>query len=283
MASASDGGDLCYLSRQNEPISDATILAVATKTQVHTRDYFAVDYLDVSFDEYDNEYENCMHNRLDTAINIYRQWHNKDRLHNNLHRFSILLEEAQSKYGKFYVTEEPLLSSLCCCVQTRYGKIQTRVKELDLCSVSSISLADGTKSDILLPTEFMDCENTDCNCQWSGYQHVTSPHDQSRKVESHGSTMKEWSERMAEERLSMFKDSIPGTFSQYTRPGNSHRREVSSRTEHTAHPNNLKINIEDTSNEEIISNCSLSRVRKASKYSYHTTEYIYLNVRNDFF
>ena len=80
MATASDGVGLCYLSRENEPISDATILAVAAKTHVHTRDYFAVEYLDVSFDEYDNEYENCMRNRLDTAINIYRQWHNKDRL-----------------------------------------------------------------------------------------------------------------------------------------------------------------------------------------------------------
>ena len=86
--------------------------------------------------------------------------------------------------------------------------------------------------------------------------------------------MKEWSERMAEERLPMFKNSIPGTFSLYTRPGNSHRREVSSRTEHRAHPNNVKIDIEDTSNKEVISNCSLSRVRKANKYSYHTTEYI---------
>ena len=274
MATASDGVGLCYLSRENEPISDATILAVAAKTHVHTRDYFAVEYLDVSFDEYDNEYENCMRNRLDTAINIYRQWHNKDRLHNNLHRFSILLEEAQSKHGRFYVTEEPVLSFLCCCVQTKYGKIQTRVKELDLCSVSSLSLADGTKGDIVLPNEFMDCENTDCNSHGSGYQHVTSLHDQSRRVrESHGSTMKEWSERMAEERLSMFKNSIPGTFSLY-KPGNSHRREVSSRTEHRANPNNVKIDIEDTSNKEVISNCSLSRVRKANKYSYHTTEYI---------
>ena len=261
MASAIDGTGLCYLSRQNEPIPDATILAVAAKTHVHTRDYFTVEYLDVSFEEYDNEYENCMHNRLHTAINIYRQWHNKDRLHNNLHRFSILLEEAQSKYGKFYVTEEPVLSSLCCCVQTRSGKIQTRVKELDLCSVSSISLPHG---DSLLPNEFMGCESTDCNSHGPGYQRVTSLHDQSRVPESNGST----------KRLSMLKNSIPGTFSLYRRPGNSHSGEVWTRTENRANPNNVKADIEDTSNKQITSNSSLSMVRKASKYSYHTAEYI---------
>ena len=263
MASASNGVGLCYLSGLNEPISDGTILAVAFKTHVYARDYFAVEYLDVTFDEYDNELANCRHNSLKTAINIYRQWRNKDRLQNNLHRFSILLEKAQSTYGQFYVTEEPVLSYLCWCVQTRHGKIQTRVKELHLCSVSNISLAGGTEGDGLLHNhEFMHCENTDCNSRGSEYQHTTSLHDQSRRdCECHRSTIEEWSEKLAEERHSEVRNSVPRTFSPYMRPGNSPTREVG------AHPKNSKAYAEDTSNKEIITNGSTSKVPKGTEIS----------------
>ena len=261
MASASNDLGLCYLSGRNEPISDATILAVALKTHVHTRDYFAVEYLDVTFDEYDNEYENCRHNSLDTAINVYRQWQNKDRLQNNLHRFSVLLEEAQSNHGRFCVTEEPVLSSLCCCVQARYGKIQTTVKELNLCSVSSISLVDCIEGDGLLHNhEIMDCENTDNNSHGSRFQHVTSLHDQGRRVcECHRATIKERSEKLAEDRLSMIRNSTPRTFSPYMRPGNSQSRDV------LAHPKNSKA-YADTSNKEIITDSSTSRVKKGTNF-----------------
>ena len=261
MACASNGVGLCYLSGLNEPISDATILAVASKTHMHTRD-FAVEYLGFTFDEYNNEYENCRHHSFDTAINIYRQWQNKDRLQNNLHRFSVLLDKAQSIHGKFCVTDEPVLSCLCWCVQTRYGKIQTRVKELDLCSVSSMPLADGTEVNSLLQNhEFMDCENTDCNSLASGYQQKTSLHDQSRRVcECHGSTTKEWSEKLAEEQVSLFRNSVPRTFSPYMRPGNSQRRDA------WANPKHSKGYAEDTSNKEIITDSSTSRVQKRTNF-----------------